>query len=243
MLGKMDPKSSRVGWIILHGGLLGCGLLVWMWAEDQREGGPASSSNREHTEGDNEASARRDADNKQAEIQKQIARLRDPIYGVRAKAIRQLMAMGPQAIRPLAASLHHQDPDIRRQAQTILARLIRSDEECFAELEAVACSPNHPSAMVASGILQRECTRRVDVETAMIEQRKARALRFLREAREALSQGEFLKARQMVFAAEALKVGYQPVDDQPAFVLKAIERAEQRVTSSPRSSLITAERQ
>ena len=62
----------------------------------------------------------------------------------------------------------------------------------------------------------------------MIEQQKASALRFLRNAKDALSRGQFLKARQLVFAAEALDVSFQPTDDQPEVVLEAIDRAEKR---------------
>lgn len=241
MPGQTD--SSRVSWIVIHGSLLGCGLWLWILAEDQRNGNQRSPSFSEPSQGDADTAARSGELDKQTEIQKQIARLGDPISGVRARATRHLMAMGSPAVPPLAKALSSHDPEMRRQAQQILSRLIRSDEDCFAELEEVACTPEHPSSNAASGILQRECSRRVDVETAILEQRKANALRYLREAKEALFRGEFLKARQMVFAAESLDVTYQPVDEQPAFVLKAIERAERRATLPPRPTLVTAERE
>ncbi|MCA9071659.1 MAG: hypothetical protein KDA84_22185 [Planctomycetaceae bacterium] len=228
MLGKTASKPGRVRWIILHGALLGCGLWLLMLVEERSDRRPQLAIRSEQSHVDTRDTRETDPFDNHAEINKRIERLRDPIHGVRLKATRQLMAFGSQAVRPLAGALSNHDPNVRRQAQLILTRLIGSDDSCFAELEEVACSPNHPSSQAASAILQRECSRRVDVETAMIEQQKASALRFLRNAKDALSRGQFLKARQLVFAAEALDVSFQPTDDQPAVVLEAIDRAEKR---------------
>lgn len=243
MQGKSNPKPSRVGWIVVHGGLLGCGLWLLMLAEDHGERSPSAPTFLEQSPGKSSEPDRSETANPQTEIKKQIARLRDPISGVRAKAMRQLMAFGCPAIPSLAEALSHPDPNVRRHAQLILARLIRRDDECFSELESVACSPEHPASKEAAGILQRECSRRVDVETAMIEHRKANARRYLRKAQEALSRGQFLKARQMVFAADALHVTYQPVENTPALILQAIDTAEQQASILPRPTLVTAERE
>ena len=243
MSGKTGSKSSRAGWIALHGGILVWVICLIVLAEEHREGGDRHASAVSISTNGNEKSQPSQRERTAAWVDRQVEAMGDPVFGVRAKAARQLVAAGPKVIGRLSLALCSKDPEVFRRTQSILARLIRGDDEGFLELERIAGTPNHPAARTAEAILQQECDRREQVLASLAEQRKVDADRYLREARAALYQGRFAQARRKARAAEALDVSYNPFDDQPELVFKDVEKAEARAKGSPRPVLVTAERE
>ena len=176
-------------------------------------------------------------------VDRRIEELGDPVYGVRAKATRQLIAAGPRAVERLSFALVSRDAEVARRSRYILERVIQGDRAGFQALETIARLPEHPAATIADAILQSELDRRDQVLAAMAENRRIQAHRMLREARSALYQGRFEEAREKALAAEALEVTYKLFDDRPDLVLNAIRLSEAHAQASKPAPLATAERE
>jgi hypothetical protein len=242
MSGKTGSKSNRAGWIAIHGGIVAWVICLIVLAEEHRDGGETGGRGSVHAP-QSDSSAAQESAEFDAWVDRRVDALSDPVFGVRAKATRQLIAAGPKVIDRLSLALSSKDPEVFRRTQTILARLVRGDDDGFLALERIAGNPDHPAARTAEAILQHECDRRERVLATLSEQRKNDAHRYLREARAALYQGQFTQARKKARAAEALEIVYGQFDDRPKLVLRDIERAESRTAANPRPILVTAERE
>lgn len=241
MPGKTRSKSSRAGWLAIHGGIVAWVICLIVLAEEHRNG--ETRSRGADNSGRSDPSLKSEAEAFEAWVDRQVDALGDPVFAVRANATRQLIAAGPKVIGPLSPALSSKDPEVFRRTQSILARLIRSDDEGFLALEKTAGNPDHPAARTAEAILQHECDRREQVLATLAERRKIDAHRLLREARAALYQGRFGRARRKARAAEALEITYGQFDDRPKLVLRDIERAEARAAANPPPVIVTAERE
>jgi hypothetical protein len=239
MSGMKKTKASRLGWLAIHGGFLVWGICLIVLAEEHRDGAEHSAAIAEKSAD----SAANDASKTQSWVDSRIEDLGDPVYGVRAKATRQLMAAGPHAAEGLSLALKSRDPEVARRSQYILERIARSDHAGFVALEKIACTPGHPAAKVAEAIVQNELDRRERVIFALAEQRQMEAHQYLREARAALYQGRFEEAREKALAAQALDASYKLFDDRPELVLAAIQQSEARRSLQKAAEFATADRE
>lgn len=232
MSAKNPSKTSRIAWLAMHGGFLAWGLCLIVIAEDHRDGGDDPTRNAEKRPplefepGD--STGKKSA----AWLNLQIEHLGNPNYGVRAKATRQLLTAGPEAVDRLAAALNSGDPEIVRRSQYILSQLVRRDAACLKALQHVARQPHHPGAMLAQAIQEREANRREQSRRSYNQEKQQETQRLLREARADLDLSDFAEARRKTAAAKALDAAFGALDDRPELVQTAIDEAESRAKRS-----------
>lgn len=233
MVRETTTAKSRIAWLAMHGGFLAWGICLLVLAEDHRDGGDDPAGNAEKRPPLEFEPGEPIGKKSAAWLNAQIDHLGNPNYGVRAKATRQLLAAGPEAVDQLAAALLSGDPEVVRRSQYILSQLVRRDAACLHALEQLTRLPQHPAARLARPILEREAIRREQSRIALGQERKQETQRLLREARTDLDQRDFIEARRKTAAAKALGANVGEFDDRPDLVQAAIEQAEMLPDVSP----------
>src|SRR5688572_25281028 len=117
MVRETSSTKSRLAWLAMHGGFLAWGLCLIVLAEEHRDGGDAPASKMQKHRPLEFVSADPRMKSSTAWLDTHIENLGNPNYGVRAKATRQLLAAGPEAVERLSAALASGDPEVVRRSQ------------------------------------------------------------------------------------------------------------------------------